>query len=127
LHANARYRFVQGDIGDRALIKQILATHEIGTVVNFAAESHVDRSIVGPEEFIRTNVLGTFLLLQEVRSYWEALPETCRSQFRFLHVSTDEVYGAPATASARTSRSCAQSARCSTSSHPGPAIERTSA
>ena len=94
LQANPRHRFVQGDIGDRTLIRQILTTHEIRAVLNFAAESHVDRSIVGPEEFIRTNVLATFLLLEEVRSFWAALPEPRRSHFRFLHVSTDEVYGA---------------------------------
>jgi len=93
LQADPRYRFEQGDIGDRSLVRRILATHEITGVLNFAAESHVDRSIVGPEEFIRTNVLATFLLLEEVRSFWEALPEARRGEFRFLHVSTDEVYG----------------------------------
>lgn len=85
--------FVKGDIGDRALVAELLKTHQPSAVVNFAAESHVDRSIHGPEDFIQTNVVGTFHLLEEVRSYWASLPEANKSAFRFLHVSTDEVYG----------------------------------
>lgn len=85
--------FVHGDIGDRALVKRLLSEHKPHAILNFAAESHVDRSIHGPEDFIQTNVLGTFHLLEEVRSYWSGLPESEKSQFRFLHVSTDEVYG----------------------------------
>jgi dTDP-glucose 4,6-dehydratase len=85
--------FVHGDIGDRALVKRLLSEHQPRAVLNFAAESHVDRSIHGPEDFIQTNVLGTFHLLEEVRSYWGGLPDSEKAQFRFLHVSTDEVYG----------------------------------
>jgi len=85
--------FVHGDIADRVLLKQLLADHQPRAIVNFAAESHVDRSIHGPEDFIQTNVLGTFHLLEEVRHYWAGLPDADKSQFRFLHVSTDEVYG----------------------------------
>lgn len=88
-----RHLFVQGDIGDRALVDRLLAEHKPRAVINFAAESHVDRSIHGPGEFIQTNVLGTFNLLESVRSYWSTLPADAQSQFRFLHVSTDEVYG----------------------------------
>jgi dTDP-glucose 4,6-dehydratase len=88
-----RYGFVQGDIADRTLVSQILGEHKPRAIVHFAAESHVDRSIRGPEDFIRTNVNGTFALLEEARSYWSGLPEEHRSRFRFLHVSTDEVYG----------------------------------
>ena len=88
-----RYGFVQGDIADRKLVSQILGEHKPRAIVHFAAESHVDRSIRGPEDFIRTNVNGTFALLEEARSYWSGLPEEHRSRFRFLHVSTDEVYG----------------------------------
>lgn len=93
LESDPRYHFVKGDIGDRELVSRILTTHEIRAVVNFAAESHVDRSIVGPADFIQTNVLGTFCLLEAARAYWERLDEPLRSRFRFLHVSTDEVYG----------------------------------
>jgi len=85
--------FVLGDIGDCALVGALLRQHHPKAVVNFAAESHVDRSIHGPEDFIQTNVVGTFHLLQEVRGYWEMLPAPERTRFRFLHVSTDEVYG----------------------------------
>jgi len=85
--------FVHGDIGDRALVKRLLSEHKPHAILNFAAESHVDRSIHGPEDFIQTNVLGTFHLLEEVRSYWSGLPDSKKAQFRFLHVSTDEVYG----------------------------------
>ena len=88
-----RYVFVQGDIADRKLVSQILAEQKPRAIVHFAAESHVDRSIRGPEDFIRTNVNGTFALLEEARSYWSGLPEDHRGGFRFLHVSTDEVYG----------------------------------
>jgi len=93
LQGNARHSFVQGDIGDRALVQQLLATHRPRAVVNFAAESHVDRSIHAPGDFIQTNVVGTFNLLEEVRAYWNTLAGDEKSAFRFLHVSTDEVYG----------------------------------
>jgi dTDP-glucose 4,6-dehydratase len=85
--------FVQGDIGDPALVGELLRSHRPTAVVNFAAESHVDRSIDGPRAFLQTNVVGTFDLLASTRAYWEALPEPERGAFRFLHVSTDEVYG----------------------------------
>lgn len=88
-----RHVFVQGDIGDRQLVGQLLARHRPRAVINFAAESHVDRSIHGPGEFIQTNVVGTFNLLEAVRAYWTGLSEGEKSGFRFLHVSTDEVYG----------------------------------
>src|ERR1700690_245497 len=91
--ADRRYKFIHGDIGDRELVRQLLEAHRPGAIVHFAAESHVDRSIRGPEDFIRTNVDGTFALLEETRAYWNALPEADRNSFRFLHVSTDEVYG----------------------------------
>ncbi len=90
---DARYKFIQGDIGDRALVRQLLEGNRPGAIVHFAAESHVDRSIRGPEDFIRTNVDGTFALLEETRAYWSALPDEERKSFRFLHVSTDEVFG----------------------------------
>lgn len=93
LKANPGHIFVQGDIGDSALLDRLLAEHQPRAVVNFAAESHVDRSIHGPEDFVQTNVLGTFRLLESVRGYWSALPAERKSAFRFLHVSTDEVYG----------------------------------
>jgi dTDP-glucose 4,6-dehydratase len=93
LQGDSRHIFVQGDIGDRALIDKLLAEHQPRAIVNFAAESHVDRSIHGPEDFIQTNIVGTFHLLEEVRSYWSALGEADKAAFRFLHVSTDEVYG----------------------------------
>ncbi len=93
LHGDARHCFVQGDIGDRALLDTLLAEHRPRAVVNFAAESHVDRSIHGPEDFIQTNVVGTFRLLEAVRHYWSPLSATGKEAFRFLHVSTDEVYG----------------------------------
>jgi dTDP-glucose 4,6-dehydratase len=85
--------FVQGDIGDRALVSKLLAEHKPRAVLNFAAESHVDRSIHGPGDFIETNVVGTFNLLESVRAYWQDLPAADKEAFRFLHVSTDEVYG----------------------------------
>jgi dTDP-glucose 4,6-dehydratase len=90
---DARYQFVQGDIGDRNLVRKLLAKHKPIAIVHFAAESHVDRSIRGPDDFIRTNVDGTFALLEEVRVYWSALSNDEKLHFRFLHVSTDEVYG----------------------------------
>ncbi len=93
LQRNPAHVFVQGDIGDSALVDQLLRTHRPRAVVNFAAESHVDRSIHGPEDFIRTNVLGTFRLLESVRGHWNSLPTDEREAFRLLHVSTDEVYG----------------------------------
>ena len=93
LQGDARHVFVQGDIGDATLLPQLLAQHRPRAVVNFAAESHVDRSIHGPEDFIQTNVVGTARLLQSVRAYWQGLGEAVRAAFRFLHVSTDEVYG----------------------------------
>ena len=93
LQGNPQHIFVQGDIGDRVLVASLLAEHKPRAVLNFAAESHVDRSIHGPEDFIQTNVVGTFHLLEEVHSYWNSLPQLEQSQFRFLHVSTDEVYG----------------------------------
>jgi dTDP-glucose 4,6-dehydratase len=93
LAGDARHVFVQGDIADRALVDQLLARHRPRAVVHFAAESHVDRSIHGPGEFIRTNVEGTFTLLEAARAYWAALSGEAKAAFRFLHVSTDEVYG----------------------------------
>ena len=90
---DTRHHFVQGDIGDVVLIEKLLREHPIRAVVNFAAESHVDRSIHGPGEFIHTNVVGTFHLLESVRAYWTNLAEPQKASFRFLHVSTDEVYG----------------------------------
>ena len=93
LKNDARHVFVHGDIGDAILVPELLKKHRPRAVVNFAAESHVDRSIHGPADFIQTNVLGTFNLLESVRTYWHELPEPQKSEFRFLHVSTDEVYG----------------------------------
>ena len=93
LQGNPAHLFVQGDIGDRALVDRLLAEHRPRAVVNFAAESHVDRSIHGPEDFIQTNVVGTFHLLESVRAHWGSLEGEAKDSFRFLHVSTDEVYG----------------------------------
>ena len=93
LKDDPRHIFVQGDIGDAALVGKLLAQHRPRAVVNFAAESHVDRSIHGPEDFIQTNIVGTFHLLEAVRAYWSGLADAEKSAFRFLHVSTDEVYG----------------------------------
>jgi dTDP-glucose 4,6-dehydratase len=87
------HTFVQGDIGDRELIAKLLAEHRPDAIVNFAAESHVDRSIDGPAEFVQTNVVGTLGLLEGARDYWRSLEGAARDAFRFLHVSTDEVYG----------------------------------
>lgn len=89
----ARYRFVQGDICDRALLEQLFAEEQPSVIIHFAAESHVDRSIDGPDAFVRTNVNGTFTLLEATRMYWRELAPELRASFRFLHVSTDEVYG----------------------------------
>lgn len=88
---NPLYVFVKGDIGDRALVEELLHTHRVDAVVNFAAESHVDNSISGPRVFIETNILGTFELLMAALSYWKSLPQ--ENAFRFIHVSTDEVFG----------------------------------
>ncbi|MDH4285996.1 MAG: dTDP-glucose 4,6-dehydratase [Gallionella sp.] len=93
LKGDPRHLFVHGDIGDVQLVGKLLAEHRPRAVINFAAESHVDRSIHGPGDFIQTNIVGTFHLLEEVRAYWAGLPETEKTAFRFLHVSTDEVYG----------------------------------
>jgi len=93
LHGDARHHFVRGDIADQALMAQLLAEHQPRAVINFAAESHVDRSILGPETFVQTNVVGSFRLLEAVRHYWASLQGAAREDFRFLHVSTDEVYG----------------------------------
>jgi len=93
LAGDPRYVFAHGDIGDTALVARLLAGHAIDAVVNFAAESHVDRSIDSPEPFIQTNVVGTLRLLNAARLHWSRLAEPARSAFRFLHVSTDEVYG----------------------------------
>ena len=93
LLGDPRYAFVQGDIGDQSLVDRLLAQHRPRAIVNFAAESHVDRSIHGPGEFIQTNIVGTFSLLESVRAYYATLDDAGRAAFRFLHVSTDEVYG----------------------------------
>ena len=93
LQGHDRHMFVQGDIGDRALVTRLLTEHRPDAIVNFAAESHVDRSIDGPAEFVQTNVVGTLALLETARDYWRALEGSARDTFRFLHVSTDEVYG----------------------------------
>jgi dTDP-glucose 4,6-dehydratase len=93
LASDPRYVFAHGDIGDTALISQLLADHAIDAVVNFAAESHVDRSIDSPEPFVQTNVVGTLRLLNAARLHWSKLPSPKKENFRFLHVSTDEVYG----------------------------------
>jgi len=91
--SDRRYEFVHGDIEDRALVRGIVERRKPKAIVHFAAESHVDRSIRGPEEFVRTNINGTFSLLEETRAYWGTLAEPHKTEFRFLHVSTDEVYG----------------------------------
>ncbi len=93
LQNNPHHTFVRGDICDRALVARLLSTHRIRAVLHFAAESHVDRSIHGPAEFVQTNVVGTFCLLEEARAYWNELASEMRQGFRFVHVSTDEVYG----------------------------------
>ncbi len=93
LKGNNRHVFIHGDIGDRGLVSELLSMYRPRAVLNFAAESHVDRSIHGPGDFIQTNIVGTFNLLESVRGYWDGLPDYERQAFRFLHVSTDEVYG----------------------------------
>ncbi len=93
LDGDDRHLFVQGDIGDSTLVTHLLAQHQPRAIINFAAESHVDRSIYAPEDFIQTNIVGTFRLLEAVRVYWNNLQDEARQNFRFLHVSTDEVYG----------------------------------
>ncbi|AZS82282.1 dTDP-glucose 4,6-dehydratase [Achromobacter sp. MY14] len=93
LNGDLRHELVVGDIGDTKLVESLLAQHRPRAVVNFAAESHVDRSILGPGEFVQTNIVGTFNLLEVVRTYWAALPSSERAAFRFVHISTDEVYG----------------------------------
>ncbi len=100
LQGDGRHQFVKGDIGDRALLDRLFTEHRPRALVHFAAESHVDRSIHGPGAFIKTNVEGTFTLLEAARAYWSALPDAERAAFRFLHVSTDEVYGSLAPAAA---------------------------
>jgi dTDP-glucose 4,6-dehydratase len=93
IEGDKRHVFVQGDIADTQLVQRLLAEHQPRAILNFAAESHVDRSIHGPEDFIETNVVGTFRLLEAVRAYWKGLEGEAQQSFRFLHVSTDEVYG----------------------------------
>ena len=93
LAGDPRHTFVRGDIADRELVERLLAEYGIRAIVHFAAESHVDRSIHGPEDFVETNVMGTFRLLEAARGHWTSLPAADRAAFRFLHVSTDEVYG----------------------------------
>ena len=93
VQGDARHVFVRGDIGETALVDRLLAEHRPRAIINFAAESHVDRSIHGPGEFIQTNIVGTFHLLESVRAYWNALEGEAKEHFRFLHISTDEVYG----------------------------------
>jgi dTDP-glucose 4,6-dehydratase len=93
LNQNPHHHFVKGNIGDRDLVLTLLKKHDIRAVIHFAAESHVDRSIHGPGDFIETNIVGTYNLLESVRSYWNDLDEAAKKVFRFLHVSTDEVYG----------------------------------
>ena len=93
LAGDSRYVFVHGDIADEALVSRVLGAHGIGAVVNFAAETHVDRSIDSPEPFVQTNVLGTLRLLNAAGRHWAAMRDGAKDQFRFLHVSTDEVYG----------------------------------
>ncbi len=93
LKTDSRHVFVKGDIADRALVASLLKQYQPRAIVHLAAESHVDRSILGPAEFVQTNIVGTFNLLEETRAYWSGLPDAAKSAFRFLHVSTDEVYG----------------------------------
>ena len=93
LAGDARHSFVKGDIADRSLLRRLLTEHRPRAIVHFAAESHVDRSIEGPAQFIQTNVVGSFNLLEETRAWWGALAPVDKERFRFLHVSTDEVYG----------------------------------
>ena len=105
LRGDAKHVFVQGDICERALLDKLFAEHQPRAVVHFAAESHVDRSIHGPGEFIATNVQGTFTLLEAARAHWAAQPGDAKNAFRFLHVSTDEVYGSLSPTAPSTDRS----------------------
>jgi len=107
LRNDARHVFVHGDIGDKELVKNLLTRHRPRAIVHFAAESHVDRSIHGPADFIQTNVVGTFNLLEETRNWWQGLSGGGKEDFRFLHVSTDEVYGSLGAADAAFSESTA--------------------
>ena len=100
LAKDPRHIFVQGDIGDAGLVAALLKEHRPRAVLNFAAESHVDRSILGPLDFIQTNIVGTFHLLEQVRAFWGAMDAQAQAGFRFLHVSTDEVYGSLASSDA---------------------------
>ncbi len=93
LQSDPRHVFIRGDVNDAEALAETLVKYQPEAIVHFAAESHVDRSILGPEEFIRTNVTGTFHLLEAALAYWKLLPDKRRERFRFLHVSTDEVYG----------------------------------
>ncbi|UCV10597.1 dTDP-glucose 4,6-dehydratase [Dechloromonas denitrificans] len=93
LQGDSRHIFIHGSIDDGELLSRLLAEHKPRAILNFAAESHVDRSIHGPEDFIQTNIVGTFRLLEAVRAYWSGLADDAKAAFRFLHVSTDEVYG----------------------------------
>ena len=93
LNSNPHHHFIQGNIGDRALVSDVLKKYQVRVIVNFAAESHVDRSIHESKDFIETNIVGTYNLLESARSYWNDLDEATKKAFRFLHVSTDEVYG----------------------------------
>lgn len=93
LAQRSEHTFVQGDIADKALVERLLAQYKPRAIVHFAAESHVDRSILGPDAFVQTNVVGTHVLLDAARRYWSELSAQQQSDFRFLHVSTDEVYG----------------------------------
>lgn len=93
VHGDPRHIFAYGDIGDGALVLDLLARHRPRAVINFAAESHVDRSIDDPVQFLQTNIVGTFQLLESVREYWNTLPDDGRNSFRFIHISTDEVFG----------------------------------
>ena len=93
LSKNPHHHFMQGNISDRNLVSNLLKKHQIRAVIHFAAESHVDRSIHGPDDFIETNIVGTYNLLESARAYWNILDEAAKKAFRFVHVSTDEVYG----------------------------------
>ena len=93
IESNAHHHFIKGDIGDRELLSKLLEKYQIRSVINFAAESHVDRSIHGPGDFIETNIVGTYHLLEATHAYWSGLDEKSKQNFRFLHISTDEVYG----------------------------------
>jgi dTDP-glucose 4,6-dehydratase len=93
LDGNPNHHFVQGNIGDRALVSRLLKKYQVRAIVNFAAESHVDRSIYEPKDFIETNIVGTYNLLESARAYWYDLDKNLKQDFRFLHISSDEVYG----------------------------------